>query len=98
MQGDTKTGADELCEIVCLVNKRGLHARAAAKIVYTASLYKADIAIMRGESRAKADSIMGLMLLAAPCGTQIKLCASGEEALDALNALADLVRGGFDEE
>lgn len=90
--------AEELCEMVCLVNKRGLHARAAAKLVQVAAAFKADIYVARDGMRVSANSIMGLMMLAAPCGTQIKLCASGLEAVDAINALSDLVMRGFDEE
>jgi phosphocarrier protein len=90
--------ANELCEMAVLVNKRGLHARAAAKLVQTASAFKAEIYIGREDMRVTATSIMGLMMLAAPCGSCLKLCASGVEAADALNALVDLIRRGFDEE
>ncbi|MDD3181971.1 MAG: HPr family phosphocarrier protein [Alphaproteobacteria bacterium] len=90
--------ADELCEMVVLVNKRGLHARAAAKLVQVASAFKADVHVAREDMKVPASSIMGLMMLAAPCGTCVKLCASGIEAVDALNALVDLIMRGFDEE
>lgn len=97
----TDTGAlraDELCEMVVLVNKRGLHARAAAKLVQVAAAFKAEIYVAREDMRVSASSIMGLMMLAAPCGTRVKLCASGSEAVDAINALVDLIMRGFDEE
>ena len=90
--------AEELCEMVCLVNKRGLHARAAAKLVKVAAAFKAEIYVARDDMRVPASSIMGLMMLAAPQGTRIKICASGSEAVDAINALSDLVMRGFDEE
>lgn len=90
--------ADELCEMVCLVNKRGLHARAAARLVQVAAAFKAEIYVARDDMRVSANSIMGLMMLAAPCGTRIKLCASGVEAVDAINALSDLITRGFDED
>lgn len=92
------SSVDELCEMVVLVNKRGLHARAAAKLVQTAAAFKAEIHVVREDMRVEANSIMGLMMLAAPCGTRLKLCASGLEAVDALNALSDLIMRGFDEE
>ena len=89
---------DELCEMVVLVNKRGLHARAAAKLVQVAAAFKAEIHVCKEDMRVPASSIMGLMMLAAPCGTRLKLCAGGVEAVDALNALTDLITRGFDEE
>lgn len=89
---------DELCEMAVLVNKRGLHARAAAKLVQVAAAFKAEIHVAKDDMRVPASSIMGLMMLAAPCGTRIKLCASGVEAMDALNALVDLIARGFDED
>lgn len=98
METISQIRADELCEMVCLVNKRGLHARAAAKFVQCAAAFKAEVYVARDEMRVSANSIMGLMMLAAPMGTRIKLCASGLEAADAINALVDLVMRGFDEE
>ncbi len=90
--------ADELCQMVVLVNRRGLHARAAAKFVQASSQFKAEVNVARGDMRVSGQSIMGLMMLAAPCGTRIKLCASGAEAVQALTCLADLVMRGFDED
>lgn len=90
--------ANELCEMVVLVNKRGLHARAAAKLVQVAAAFKAEIYVAREDMRVPASSIMGLMMLAAPCGSRVTLCASGIEAADAINALSDLIMRGFDEE
>jgi phosphocarrier protein len=90
--------AEEMCEMAVLVNEKGLHARAAAKVVKTASMFRANIHVVRGEMRVGADSIMGLMMLAAPRGTRLKLCASGPEAADALTALAELIGRGFDED
>lgn len=90
--------AEELCEMVVLVNRKGLHARAAAKFVRTTAMFRANVFVARDDMRVGADSIMGLMMLAAPCGTRLKLCASGPEAADALTALADLVMRGFDED
>ncbi len=95
---DNGDRAEELCEMVVLVNKKGLHARAAAKFVRIASMFRAKIHVAHDDMRVSADSIMGLMMLAASCGTRLRLCAAGAEAEDALAALAELVRRGFDEE
>ncbi len=88
----------ELCEMVTIANLRGLHARAAAKFVKTASHYQAHIEVARGEVRVSGRSIMGLMMLAASIGTQLKICAAGHDAQQAMEALSDLVRRKFDEE
>lgn len=90
--------ASELCEIVVLVNGKGLHARAAAKFVQVAAMFKAEIFVAKDEARVTGDSIMGLMMLAAPCGTRLKLCSCGPEAAEAIAALSNLIARGFDEE
>lgn len=90
--------ADELCEMVVLVNKKGLHARAAAKFVRVASAFDAEVHVAREEMRVAGNSIMGLMMLAASCGASLKLCIAGAQAAEALDALAELIRRGFDEE
>ncbi|MDX9690563.1 MAG: HPr family phosphocarrier protein [Proteobacteria bacterium] len=90
--------SDELCEMVNVVNKRGLHARAAAKFAQMASSFKAEVYVAKGDMRVEGRSIMGLMLLAAAKGSCLKICASGEEAAEVTCALGDLVRRGFDEE
>ena len=88
----------ELCNIAVISNQRGLHARAAAKFVKTADHFKSDIQIVKGEMRVSARSIMGLMMLAASCGTPIKICAAGPDAVEAVTALTELVKRKFDEE
>ncbi len=88
---------DELCEMVIVTNERGLHARAAAKFVQTAANHNAEIHVMMGDMRVDGSSIMGLMMLAASKGSCIKICTSGDGAVDAINDLTDLIRRGFDE-
>jgi phosphocarrier protein HPr len=88
----------ELCNIAVIGNQRGLHARAAAKFVKIAESFEADIAIMKDEMRVSARSIMGLMMLTASQGAQIKICASGSDAADAVATLSDFVKRKFDEE
>ncbi len=88
----------ELCNIATIVNQRGLHARAAAKFVKTVSDFQAEVTVMKDEMRVSARSIMGLMMLAATKGSTIQICGAGDDAAQAVNALADLVARKFDEE
>jgi phosphocarrier protein len=81
-----------------IVNKRGLHARAAAKFVQTAERFDADITVTRDATTVGGTSIMGLMMLAAAPGSVITVTADGADAKAALQALADLVAGYFGEE
>jgi phosphocarrier protein HPr len=82
---------------VTVVNRRGLHARAAVKFVNTAEQFMADIEVARDNMVVCGTSIMGLMMLAAPAGSELEIRARGREANAALDALAALVAGGFDE-
>lgn len=79
-------------------NRRGLHARAAAKFVKLVGQYQAEIEVKRGEMTVCGLSIMGLMMLAAGPGTSIEISASGPQAPDALAALKALVERKFDED
>ena len=88
----------ELCNMAIIDNQRGLHARAAAKFVRLAEDFTSEIMVVKDDMRVSARSIMGLMMLAATCGTQIKICASGEDAIAAVTALTELVKRKFDEE
>lgn len=88
----------ELCNIAVINNQRGLHARAAAKFVKLAENFTAEIVVVKDDMRVSARSIMGLMMLAATCGTPLKICAVGEDAVDAVDALTELVKRKFDEE
>jgi phosphocarrier protein HPr len=82
---------------VTVVNRRGLHARAAVKFVNTAEQFVASIEVARDNMVVCGTSIMGLMMLAAPAGSELEIRASGREAKPALDALAALVASGFDE-
>jgi phosphocarrier protein HPr len=82
---------------VILVNKRGLHARAAAKFVTLAERFEASVDVIRDGQSVSARSIMGLMMLGAGCGATIELRAEGWGAKEALDALAALVEAGFNE-
>ena len=89
---------NELCNMVLIENQRGLHARAAAKFVRAAQSFMAEINVVKDDIRVSGRSIMGLMMLAATQGTSLKLCASGEDAEDAIAALSELVKRKFDED
>ncbi len=81
-----------------ICNQKGLHARAAAKFVKLAESFDAQITVVKGDTRVSGCSIMGLMMLAAGPGCEIDVEASGPGAENALDALAKLVAGKFDED
>lgn len=81
-----------------ITNKRGLHARAAARFVKVAERYDAEIQVGKDGETVSGTSILGLMMLAAAPGTTISVQANGPEAEAALDALATLVADRFDEE
>ena len=81
-----------------IVNKRGLHARASAKFVKTAASFDAEVRVSKDGQTVDARSIMGLMMLAAGIGCDVEIEAEGPEAEQAVEALAGLVAGRFDEE
>jgi phosphocarrier protein HPr len=83
---------------VTIVNKLGLHARAAAKLVTLASRFKSDVRIRKDGREVSGKSIMGVMMLAAAMGSRITLIADGPDAQPALDALAALVANRFEEE
>jgi phosphocarrier protein len=91
------SGAPVLSRIVTVTNKRGMHARAAAKFVMMAERFGASVDVIRDGQSVPARSIMGLMMLGAGKGSAIELRAEGWDAKEALDALAALVESGFDE-
>ena len=82
---------------VQILNKNGLHARPAAEIVKLAAKYKSEITISRDGTEVNGKSIMGGMMLAAECGASIVLRAKGEDAEQALDAIAALIANKFGE-
>jgi phosphocarrier protein HPr len=80
-----------------IVNKLGLHARAAAKLTHLASGFQCEIWISRAGRRVNAKSIMGVMMLAAGQGSSVLLEAEGADAEQALAALAKLIADKFGE-
>jgi phosphocarrier protein len=82
---------------VTIVNPLGLHARPAAQLVKLATSFVSNIEIEKDAMSINAKSIMGVMMLAAECGSVIRLKADGADAEAALDALAVLVVAGFGE-
>ncbi len=96
--GAAEAGAKIFRRVATICNQRGLHARAAARFVKTATQFDAEIRVRKNGTEVSGSSIMGLMMLAAAAGTRIELSASGREAEAALTALANLVECKFDED
>jgi phosphocarrier protein HPr len=87
-----------LAQRMCICNEKGLHARASARFVRTAELFEAEISVTREGTTVGGTSIMGLMMLAAGPGSFILVKATGRQAREALDAIADLIDCGFDED
>lgn len=86
------------CRVVSITNKRGLHARASARFVRLTESFDAAVEVRKDGAEVPGTSIMGLMMLAAGPGSEIEICASGPEAVAALDALCALVAEKFGEE
>jgi phosphocarrier protein len=91
-------GAGAVVRIFVIRNKKGLHARAAAKFVQTVEKFDAEVRVTRGAETVGGTSIMGLLMLAASPGTSITVEATGKEALEVIEALSALVGGRFGED
>jgi phosphocarrier protein NPr len=81
-----------------LTNKRGLHARAATKLVQCCQRYRASVRVTHDNRDADAGNIMSLLILAAPCGTELTIEAQGEDAEAVLDALEALFESRFEED
>ena len=82
---------------VTISNKLGLHARASAKLTKTASGFRSDVFITRGDRRVNAKSIMGVMMLAAGLGVEVEIDAEGDDEQAAVQALVALIEDKFGE-
>lgn len=85
---------------ILIVNRLGLHARAAARLVRTASAYRSNVRLERADGSAVADakSILSVLLLAAARGTRLRLTVEGTDEREALGAVCDLIEAGFGED
>ncbi|MDR2462829.1 MAG: HPr family phosphocarrier protein [Verrucomicrobiales bacterium] len=100
MGANTKTGADEktATKELVILNKLGLHARPAAMFVRIANRFPCELTVEKDGEEVNGKSIMGLMMLAAGCGSHLKVTASGEGAEQAVKEIDDLIKRKFDEE
>ena len=80
-----------------IVNRTGMHARPAAEFVKVAGRFASNIRVEKGGLEVNGKSIMGVLMLAAEHGSRLRLTAEGDDAADAVDALAALVVGGFEE-
>jgi len=81
-----------------IVNRLGLHARAAAQLVQTANRFLSDVTIEKDGNQVNGKSIMGLLMLAAPQGSTINVSVSGEDAEEAMKVIGTLINDGFGED
>ena len=87
-----------LCKEYLIVNKLGLHARASALFVKTASRFSSEVKLRREDIEVNGKSIMGIMMLAASKGTTVSLAVEGPDEAEALQTIGDLIADGFGEE
>ena len=83
---------------VTIVNKYGLHARPAAEFVKLANRFASEVFIRKDDVEVSGKSIMGVMMLAAECGSTVHIRADGDDAAGAVDALVELIRNRFNEE
>ena len=79
-------------------NRLGLHARAAAQLVQTASKFTSEVVLIKEDVEVNGKSIMGILLLAAPIGTNICVNVTGTDEEQAMQTIADLIEDGFGED
>jgi len=96
--GAAQSGLGTVVRRFSIRNKKGLHARAAAKFVQTVEKFDADVRVTRGGETVGGTSIMGLLMLAASPGTSITVAATGKEAADVIEALSALIAERFGED
>ncbi len=86
-----------ISEQIKIINKLGLHARAASKLVNCASQFESDVYISRNDNRVDAKSIMGVMMLAASKGVELGLEIEGADEQECHDAIVDLINNRFGE-
>ncbi len=88
---------NEARQLATIVNRKGLHARASAKLSKLAATYQASVIVRHDGQEANARSIMDLLMLAAGIGSDVELSATGPDAAQAVTAIASLIADGFGE-
>ena len=84
-------------EELVIKNQLGMHLRPAQRFVQTVLKFQSDVHVHKGDQRVNAKSIMGLLTLAAACGTRLLVICEGDDAEEALRAVKDLIESGFGE-
>lgn len=82
---------------ILIINKLGLHARAASKLVSLTTRYSSQVEIIHNEKKINGKSIMGLLMLAASKGTELTIVTRGEDEIDLINSIEELINNKFDE-
>lgn len=80
-----------------IINRLGLHARAAAKLVHTSTRFASDIKVRKGNEEVDGKSILGILLLAAGKGSVITVTAAGKDEQEAVESIEQLINNKFDE-
>ncbi len=88
----------QLAREYVIKNRLGLHARAAAQLVQTANRFRSEVTVEKDGMQVNGKSIMGILMLAAPQGSRIRVAVTGEDAQQALASLGQLIDDGFGEE
>lgn len=83
---------------VTIINKLGLHARPSAMLVTTTSRFKSEVVFTKGDTEVNGKSIMGVMMLAAEKGSQVKVQCDGPDEEAAMQAIVEVIESGFGEE
>ncbi len=86
-----------LTKKITIINKLGLHARAAAKLVHLAARFGSEIKLIKNTHSVNAKSIMGVMMLAASKGTELDVTVEGDDEVDAMNSVEKLINDRFGE-
>lgn len=79
-------------------NRLGLHARAAAQLVQTANKFESEVTLIKEDIEVNGKSIMGILLLAAPMGTDIAVHVDGPDEVEGMQLIAELIEDGFGED
>jgi|SRR3989344_8716781 len=93
-----KKAGETVIQDCVIVNKLGLHARPAALFVKTSNRFESDITVEKDGEQVNGKSIMGLMMLAAGCGSKVRIKATGADAKEAIGQIEKLISQKFDEE
>lgn len=98
MKAKSNAQSPVMCEaMVEIVNRAGMHARPASEFVRLAGRFRSHVTVARDGMEVNGKSIMGVLMLAAEQGSKLSIRTEGDDAREAIEALADLVRRGFEE-